>query len=701
VASVTAQVVLRERSRFIAAVAAAPAVLLLAHLLPASGPGLALRLAGAAACVFLLPGALVLRALAWPSSPAVAVAASLALSLAVFAFGLALVFVVGTSILLAGGFLLVVSACAAVLALLKGESRARPHADHRPLGAVLGAGILLGGLVWWGAGPIYGDTYFHLARLRKLAEFDSLTTLTTVDEFKDGGLHPGYAFPLLHGVEALIGHLAGVDVVDVLLYVPAVLVPLAFVLAYAAGSAVFRSPAGGLALVAAQAAQVGLSRRDTFFEGTGLYETLSQPQAASRLLLAPAIIALAFTFMREGGWILLASLGAGAFALSAIHPTYAPYVALVFAGFLLARVVLVRGWEPLLTRAALALGTIVVPFGLFLILLFPVVRGTRAVTPSAADRAAELERNLNNFTTVGDWFGYSPSAIAREGPVVVAGLLAVPLAAFAARRLWAAFVLGGSLVVLTVLLTPPLFTALSDAFSVSQSRRLAGFIPIAFAVAGGCIVASRLRAFGMALAAGAGGALTVLYPGEFMRRVEEGGPEWAVAVAVAGGLVALLAGALRRSQGPNPGMWAAGAAVAFVAPVLIAGVFALERVRPLTELTPGIVAAVRAQTAPGDVLFSDRMTAYEIAAFAPVYINAGPPGNVADTSRNRPRIRAVDTRRFFRARQLTNAERRGILGRYGADWVVVDKEKQRPQEFLRTLAHVFEDDRYVLYRVSR
>ena len=57
--------------------------------------------------------------------------------------------------------------------------------------------------------------------------------------------------------------------------------------------------------------------------------------------------------------------------------------------------------------------------------------------------------------------------------------------------------LGGSLAVLTVLLTPPLFTALSDAFSVSQSRRLAGFLPIAFAVVGGCIVVSRLKALGV------------------------------------------------------------------------------------------------------------------------------------------------------------------------------------------------------------
>lgn len=700
-ASLTAAVVLRERSRFLGVVAAAPVVLLLAHLLPASGPGLALRLAGAAACVLLVPGALLLRVLGWPSSPGIAVAASFALSLAVFAFALALVFAVGTSILLAGGVLVFVAAAAVAPAVLRGESRPVATADRRALGAVLGAAIPLAGLVWWGAGPIYGDTYFHIARARKLAEFDTVSTLAAVNEFKDGGLHPGYAFPLLHGVEALIARIAGVDVVDVVVYLPAILVPLALLLVYGAGSAVFRSWAGGVALVAAQAAQVGFSRRDMFFEGTGLFETLSQPQAASRLLLAPAMIALAFAFIVEGGWILLASLAAAAFALSAVHPTYAPYVALILAGFLLARVILVRGWEPLLTRATLVLGAMLVPFGLVLILLFPVVRGTRAVTPSAGDRAAELERNTNNFTALGDWFGYAPSAIAREGPVVVAGLLAVPLAAFAARRLWAALVLGGSLAVLTVLLAPPLFTALSDVFSVSQSRRLAGFIPIAFAVVGGCIVVSRWRALGVAAAAAAGVALELVYPGEFMRRLEEGAPTWTVVVAVAGGVVAFVAGAFLRPRGPNPGAWAVAAAVALVAPAAIAGVSALERVRPLTELSPGIVTAVNAQAAPGDVVFSDRKTAFEIAAFAPVYINAGPPGNVADTRKNRPRIRAADARRFFHNRFLTNAERRAILDRYGADWVLVDKEKQPPRDFLQTLPRVFEDGRYALYRVRR
>jgi len=52
--------------------------------------------------VLLAPGALLLRAIGWPASPGIALAGSFALSLAIDAFGLALVFAAGGSILLMG-----------------------------------------------------------------------------------------------------------------------------------------------------------------------------------------------------------------------------------------------------------------------------------------------------------------------------------------------------------------------------------------------------------------------------------------------------------------------------------------------------------------------------------------------------------------------------------------------------------------------
>jgi hypothetical protein len=700
VASLTAAVVLRERSRFLGVVAAAPAVLLLAHLLPASGPGLALRLAGAAACVLLVPGALLLRALGWPSSPGVAVAASFALSLGVFAFALAVVFVAGTSILLAGAVLVIVSACAAVPAALRGESKPFPRTERSALAAVLAVAIAYAGVVWWARGPISGDGFFHLARARKLAELDSLSTLASVGEFKDGGLHPGYAFPLWQAVDALVARLAGVDVADVLVYLPAILVPLALVLAYGAGSTVFRSRAGGLALVAVQAAHYGFVRPEGNLAGTGLFETDAQPQAASHLLLATAVVALLFAFVCEGGWVLFGALGLAAIALTAVHPTYTPYLALVVLGFVVVRFLLARGWEPLLTRTSLALAALVVPFGLYSVAFRSAVRESHAVTPSAAWRTHELGHYGNAFTSLGDWFGLSPDAIARDGPVVVAGLLAIPLAGFAARRLWAALVLGGSLAVLTVILVPPLFTALSDAFSVSQSRRLPQFLPIAIAVVGGCIVLSRFRVVGVAIAGAVSVALVLFAPGEFTYVYEEGGPGWTVWVAVAGGFAALAAGMLLGPRGPNPSRWTAAAAVAFVIPVALAGLSGLERSELQTKLTPGIIEAVRAETAPGDVVFSDKRTAYVIAGFAPVYINAATPGHVTDTRKNHARARAGAAWQFFYGKAVTDAKRREILHRYLAHWVLVNKQRPHPDEFLKRLRLAYQDARFALYEVQ-
>src|SRR6266487_404581 len=62
------------------------------------------------------------------------------------------------------------------------------------------------------------------------------------------------------------------------------------------------------------------------------------------------------------------------------------------------------------------------------------------------------------------------------------------LAVFAARRRWAAFVLGGSLAVLAVELLPWIFPHFAGAVSLSQARRAAGFVPFAFALAGGAAV---------------------------------------------------------------------------------------------------------------------------------------------------------------------------------------------------------------------
>ena len=671
----------------------------LARLLPAEGAGLALRLAVAAFLVLLLPGWLALRPFGLPGSFGVAVAASFAVSLVLVLFALAVVFLAGSSLTAAIVALGVVAAAALATGLWLGpgpeEVPVDARADRRAGLAVLGASIPLAGLVWWSAGPIGGDLLFHLARMRKLAELDALPVLETVAEFQDGSLHPGYAFPLWHGAAAMIARIAGVDVADVALYLPAILVPLAVILAYGAGTAVFRRPAGGVALVVAQVTQLALSGAGGR-AGTGVFELLASPPTTSRVLLAPAILALAFSVVERRSWPLIGALAAAALALSVIHPSYTPYVALLLGGFLLARLVVVRAIDPLVKRAALALAAVTVPFLLYLAWLYPVVADDPSTRPTAARRAFEIQHYGNAFDFFGDSFRFAPEAIARGGPVVVAGLLAIPLAGFAARRRWAQLVLGSSLLGLAVLLVPQLFTLLADVFSVSQARRLSAFLPLAFALAGAFVLAGRGRLAGVALAFGAGLAAELLVSGEFTYRVQDGGPGWVVWVAVVGGLVALAVGAFLRPRGPEPGRWAVLAACAFALPVAVAGLADLER-RPDPNAMPAeTVEAVRAITRPGDVVFSDASTAYRIAAYAPVYVNAAPAGHVAFSTRNRPRRRRIDSERFFFV-PLSDTERSELLSRYRADWVLVDRELRHPESYLDGLRLVYDGGRYALY----
>src|SRR5205807_4479907 len=56
-------------------------------------------------------------------------------------------------------------------------------------------------------------------------------------------------------------------------------------------------------------------------------------------------------------------------------------------------------------------------------------------------------------------------------------------------------------------------------------------------------------------------------------------------------------------------------------------------------LTPGLVRALHRYVPKGAVVFSDDSTAYRIAAAAPVYVNAAPPGHVADTKIGRASCR--------------------------------------------------------------
>ena len=296
------------------------------------------RLAFAIA-LLLAPGWCLARALGVRS-----VSATLAWSLTLLFGALVVTFLLISSLTTAIALFAVAgfAALAAMLARRRGPAGRARGAPGRWWAGV--AGVIVGVILWHVAGTVQGDGLFHLARVRKLLAFDDLT-LHRVIEFKDGGLHPGYAFPLWHGFLAVVARLSGEDPTQVFLHASSFLAPLAVLVAYEAGWALFRRVWAAGAVAGAQAGLV------CFAPGHGgAYALLAQPEPAARHLLVPAALALAFEALRAPSVPRYLSVAAAGLSLAVIHPTYAIFLWIPFVGFLAVRAL----WSRSDLRAGLA-----------------------------------------------------------------------------------------------------------------------------------------------------------------------------------------------------------------------------------------------------------------------------------------------------------------------------------------------------------
>jgi hypothetical protein len=650
----------------------------IARLLPEHGFGLWLRLA-AATLVLLVPGRLVARALG-RSGPASAFVWSVGL----VAAALALTFAVHASLDLVLVLLLVV----AVVALpFSWHAKREPVAHGRGLIALAGVGL---GIALWGIeGVIKGDALFHLGRMRKLDDFGSLS-LHAVDEFKDGGLHPGYAFPLWHAWLALVAKLAAIDPSAVVLHESSILAPLALVLAYEMGCQVFRSAWLAVATMLAQVAMIALAPG-----GGGAYTSLELPATTARQLLVPAVIALFFLFVRDPTWPLALTLAVAGMDLAFVHPTYALFIAIPLVGFALVRV-LASGED--LRSSVGGLLSFGLPVVGVVAWLAPIVAETQSHNPTAADKANGFAQYATDLSVhSASSYHLLPGIFARTGAVAVAALALAPFAALAARRRWSAFVLGGMVLMLALELSPVLFPRFSDLVSLSQSRRAAGFVPFAFALAGGAAVVARaLRVLVLPFALAAGIVLQQLYRGDFgLHYAHGGGPALVTWIALWGGLAGIVAAIVlaRRGQGAyaSAGMLASLAVALFVVPVAVHGFAHWDKgsQRDANALTPGLVQFLRTKVPERSVVYADLETSYRISAYVPVYVADAPPTHVADTKANDPAGRRLVWLEFLRTHNLA------IPRHYGAGWLVLRGDQQvGPGGRL-----VYRDVRFRVYRL--
>jgi hypothetical protein len=674
--------------------AAVVALLGISRLLPETGFGLWVRLA-AATLVVLLPGLLVARCLGQRSA-----AAALAASVTLVGAGLALTVALGASLDVTLAFVLAAGAVAFVWSLLGRELEGvpLPGATRLVRGVVAVAGVGLGVGIWFVQGAFTGDVFFHLGRIRKLEALHSLS-LHDVGEFRHGGLHPGYAFPLWHAWLALVSRLAGVDPTSVAAHEASILVPLALVLVFEMGWAIFRSIGLAVAVVLAQLAF------KVFAPGHGgVYRFLWEPGTVATQLLVPAAVAFFFYFVRKPTWPTGLMLAATSGSLALVHPTYALFVAIPLGGFVLARTLLTWGRD--FRAGILGFAVFGLPMALAFLWLEPVVQQTIPVSPDPA----QLEQNLHHYR--GDLvvhslarYSLAPARIDRNGAVTIVALLLVPLALLARRRRWAAFVLGGTVAVLGIELWPLVFPHFSNVVSLSQSRRLAGFIPFSVALAGGAAIVSRWsRALALVGGLVCGIWLQVAYAGNFGLRAPRTEPSIVVWIALYGGIAALVAGGLlawrRYGDPPPPGSrpragTAALAVFFFVLPVAVHGFsdWTPQVKHDRAALTPGLIHFLQRDVAPRSVLFSDLGTSYRATAYAPVYVVAVPPTHAANTRPNELAKRRRAVLRFFTHPSLEEPQA------WGAQWLVLSRSGPVQTIERDGLRPRYEDGKFVVFRV--
>ncbi|HEY3920785.1 MAG TPA: hypothetical protein VGL76_01610 [Gaiellaceae bacterium] len=604
-----------------------------------------LRLAGAT-IVVLLPGAFLARAFGTRL-----VSAALAWGFAAIFAAWAVVFVVHSDAQLA---LWLLAAIGVVALLARLRRPGSPRLPERSRGLALLIGIGLGIALWHVAGIPYGDELFHIARVRKLVDLGGLH-LRSVDELAKGGLHPGYAFPLWHCFEALVAKVSGLDPSVVVNHEGSIIAPLAALVVWESGAVLFDSAAAGLSVLVAWLAIF------CFAAGHGgSWSSLGLPATAARQLFVPAAIALFFTAVERRSWAAAAAVAAIFGELTLVHVTYAIFVLIPLGAYAVLRL---REWR----GSLVALVAACVPTLGVLLWLRPVADETLSHNPDVHALESELQKFASQLQV---WsvhrFRLEPALVSRTGALAIAALVLVPFAGFAVRRRWSAFVLGGTFVLLALLLVPTLFVSFTKLVSLSQSRRAAGFLPLPFAFAGalGLMMRSVLVA---PLALVAGIALELAWPGNFGYGLGGNGPSIVTWIAFGGAAVGIVGGWLlfRRSAFRERHGIGAVAAILFVIPIAVHG---FQRWTPLAThdpdaLTPTLTRELSRVPAQS-VIIAPPQTSYRLLAAAPVYVVCAPPTHVANTKANVPYVRVKQCADYLAGRTPA------VARRYGATWAV-------------------------------
>ena len=544
----------------------------------------------------------------------------------------------------------------------------------------------------WQPPFLTGDAFFHAGRVRKLLDLPEIS-FSGLSAYQNGHVHAGYAFPLLHAVQAGAISAAGLEpsagYLD-LIAASAALLPLAV---FAAGRSLGGQTVG---LCAAAIAVWDVAGRN----GGGL-DSIEQPGGFVFVLLFPAAVFLIAELRRSPDDRRLAAGVCGSLLVVAlVHPTYA----LVLLAILAAAVVATRR-----SFAVLAIGAAqtVIVFGL---IWAAALRGA----PRGQGRSLSPENfwivSGHGLALAGSWM------VQHRVEFLAAILLVVPMLIVRERRYaFAAALVAGALALAAL---PGMAALLSAVIGTGQTRRLWAGIPWfylpALAVA---LVAAREQGRRLVAAATVLAAVSIA-----LQHWQALWTTGALTTITSGVAIAATAILLWRLAGPRtPQLQPADAApvlpaLLLTAALLAGGLSAGGRgaasavlhgaPRPAVghRLTPGLVAWMREHDgAPFPVVLAplragrdDRFTGltFQLIGLADVYAVGLPEARTRSEPRSDPVARRQDVAAFFDAGG-SDAVRREILDRYGVDYVVVDVART-PRfaaaiEGLSSLTRVYQD----------
>ncbi|HEY7259623.1 MAG TPA: hypothetical protein VH459_11165 [Gaiellales bacterium] len=558
-------------------------------------------------------------------------------------------------------------------------ARRRLAAPPRDL-AIAATGALVGfalGTRWqW---SFYGDEVFHAGRVRKLLALDGLS-LDGVSTYLNGHAHAGYAFPLLHAVQAGAIDLVRADATDAYPNLSPAFAMLLPVVLFATGRAIGGTAVGVSAMALGLFDAVQLSPPDL-----GM---LQWPGPFVFFLLMPiGVLAMVEAVRHDGDRWLEAAVAAVAACTAFVHPTYVVMLLAMVAGvWLLTR----RGW-----RAVAASG--VASAGILAWIWWVALRGAHLKPPASGQW---------RVATPVDYVFVGGHAIASTAADIVQGRIPFLLAALALpvllvwrdrRYALAATAMAGP--VLVVGLPGPAAAGIA-AIGAGQTHRLPEAIPWVFTlatalalVAGG--VRTRLAAR-WALPAALTAVALVGVSQVWRERDWSWLPMTPVALVVLGIVVVYLA----RGWRAGAEALSASAGATLVMTLVVLAVPAAHQAGELSHaLRHGVTAPPSATVPPGltallrpvaadehlPVVLAAPSLAYRLVGFSDVYAVAVPEVRSRAEPKNDPAGRRAAVRRFLNP-ATAESIRRSIAALYGVRYVIAQSPRARPSAVVQALA---------------